>query len=171
MRPVAMDMASDNSLSAHCLDGGVGLTPMAFAHPGRFSPAEAACVGYLHIYTMALRMGSRAVGDAVLRGNVSWQCGQCTSKHPRDGPNSTMCCRRHGFALECRNPRGWVAKAGNYFGRWAYHLFESINGATFERNHPIESSDLAVSALYRRALGLEPSGSLEAQCRRGCLGK
>lgn len=39
-------------------------------------------------------------------------------------------------------------------GRWAYHLFESINGDTFERNSPIEHSDLAVAALYRRALGI-----------------
>ena len=66
-----------------------------------------------------------------------------------------LCCRRRGHTHECRNARGFVARAGNFYGRWAYHLFESVNGGIFSRHEPIEHSHLAVAALYRRALGLD----------------
>lgn len=262
MRPIAMQMASTLDLSVHCLGTKEGLTPMAYAHTGHYTAAEAACVSYLHIYTTPLRVGAgnwrrelkkleRAAAAAATRehsrasakgrysdrrggkggglggkgGGVggkgganavagglasdgvaggaggpggpggpggagllrphhssmpdgylgdfshgslsgwnaseqshlypySWFCGRCVSHSRREGPNSTMCCRRRGTNLECKNAGGYWAKAGNMFGRWAYHLFESINGDIFEASHPIEHSDLAVAALYRRALAI-----------------
>ena len=176
MRPAAMALAAEIALSVHCLGHFEGLTPMAFAHPERFTPAEAGCLGYLHIYTAPYRAnivrggGGRRLGeDASAPPRASTQggdpdddlsragffCGKCVSHHPREGPNSTLCCRRRGNALECRNSRGHYAKAGNFFNRVAYHLFESINGAELTRNEPVEKSDLAVATLYQRALGLE----------------
>ena len=170
-----MAMAAENQLSAYCLGHHEGLTPMAFARLGHYTTTEAGCVNYLHIYTNALRVGSalevgaakplpvntssglsgssrdRAVGT----GTRSWLCGTCLSNYPREGPNATLCCRQHLKTLECRNTRGFVTKSGNFFGRWAYHLFESVNGETFARHEPIEASDLAVAALYRRALALD----------------
>ena len=170
MRPIAMSLAAENQLSVHCLGHHDGLTPMAFAHPMHFTVAEAACVSWLHIYSNPLRVGAGvstnlAKNSKLHEGSPShavsntgastvWSCGLCESHHPREGPNSTLCCRRRANTLECRNDKGHVAKAGNFFGRWAYHLFESVNGATFQQHEPIESSDLAVAALYRRALGL-----------------
>ena len=171
MRPIAMELASQNELSAHCLGHHEGLNPMAFAHPAQFTVAEASCVNFLHIYTNALKVGSgppparvgsvasvkqQKLSSGFTNGvSTSWFCGPCLSNHPREGPNSTLCCRRRGNALECRNAKGFVAKAGNFFGRWAYHLFQSVNGDEFEKHEPIETSDLAVGALYRRALGME----------------
>jgi hypothetical protein len=47
-----------------------------------------------------------------------------------------------------------MANSAHFFGRIAYHLFDSINSDRFERYSPIEEANLTVSALYRRALGL-----------------
>ena len=68
-----------------------------------------------------------------------------------------ICCSRfgeHDQHLECRNGRGGRALALKFFIRPAYHLFESINGATFAAVGKIEESNLTVAPLYRRALGL-----------------
>ena len=196
MRPLAMQMAADLRLSVHCLGTKEGLTPMAYAHAAQYSTAQTACVSFLHIYNLPLRVGSvlwrvgrrkAAAGAATARSApwissrprgpeddgdfhfgaiawntselrpsypYSWFCGECITKSKREGPNSTMCCRRRGVNLECRNQKGYYARAGNFFGRWAYHLFESINGARFDKHSMIEHSDLAIAALYRRALGM-----------------
>ena len=61
MRPVAMELAAESTLSAHCLGHYEGLTPMAFAHPAHFTLAEQACVNWLHVYTTPLHVGSSAL--------------------------------------------------------------------------------------------------------------
>jgi hypothetical protein len=161
LRPVATAMAAEATLSVHCLGHNDGLTPMAFAHRN-FTVTEKLCVGFLRIYTAALRVGlaipTLGAGSGHATASNEWACGRCRSRNLMHGPNSTLCCRRRGKNLECRNPHGKTAKAANFFGRWAYHLFESINGNTFIRTEPIERSDLAVAALYRRALGLDRDG-------------
>jgi hypothetical protein len=179
MRPVAMEMVSDMTLSAHCLGMREGPTPHAYAHAARFTPTEASCVNYLHVYTNPLGVGYRLRGQSEaqqqraqqlqqrlrrrtgLNGSEvgGWFCGDCISYRASDGPNATMCCRRVRRSLQCRNARGYITNADNFFNRWAYHLFESVNGKIFSQhalaaNGKIEDADLAVSALYRKALGL-----------------
>lgn len=153
VRPVAMELAGTFALSFHCLSGlRQGLTPMAYTPQSRFTVTEGTCLNWLHIYTAALNVSaglhSRSTGD--------FACGKCISQHPRNGPNSTLCCRRRASHLECRNPRGHRTTSTNFFTRLAYHLFDSINGPTFSQHREIENSNLAIAALYRRALSLGP---------------
>ena len=159
VRPIATKLATEMSFSAYCMGFKEGLTPMGFAHASQFTPAESTCLNYLHIYTTPLTIRPGEKRRVVFDQNASdaaelWSCATCVSHHVNHGPNSTLCCRRRGVHLTCKNPRGYVANAGFFFNRLAYHLFESINGPEFERHPRIEDSNLTVSMLYRRAFGM-----------------
>lgn len=164
VHPVATELAHKEGLSMHCLDDTLSLTPMCFASPAHFSGTEAACINYLHIHTAPLGhtpLASSWPRQRLQKRGDGWNCGECFHTLPRRRrggerkPNATiMCFRRKGDHLECRNQRNKRARAEHYFSRLAYHLFGSVNGATFAKFDQIESSPLAVAALYRRALSL-----------------
>lgn len=147
MRPIAQRLAMSLDLSLRCFDGKESFAPGAIARPHLFTVAEQSCLNHLHIYAAAAGLGNRSNGAH----STSWHCGLCRTKDLRTGPNATLCCRRRGGQLECRNALGHRAPAVNFFGRIAYHLFESVNGPLFESHAKIENANLVVSLLYRRA--------------------
>jgi len=135
VRPIAEDLAVNDSFSAYCFFGSESLTPWAGTRPGYWTALEESCVNQFHL--------SRSVVGG---------CYSCSNTDFDRHNAATICCERHGHDLVCRNARGARAIAVKFFSRVAYHLFESINGPTFAALGAIERSNLSVAHLYRRAL-------------------
>ena len=89
--------------------------------------------------------------------------------------NASASCARHGLDLVCssggheailhgrtRRVGPVVVSSRNFFGRIAYHLFESIYGTLFASYASIETSELVAAPLYRRALHAVPQAARPA---------
>ena len=144
IRPIAIELAVNLSLSSYCFQGLDTFAPFAGFRPGHFTTLEESCVNQFHLPTTVLGGCRACSNDAYV-----------TRAHPQK--LAAICCQRRGLDLVCHNNRGGRALALRFFDRVAYHLFESINGGSFAAVAPggrIEDSNLSVAPLYRRALGL-----------------
>lgn len=118
----------------------------SWATPTRLDKALVKATGQFGLPVLRLGCANMSVDDMLGKGNIS-------------GVNArvSICCTRRGDDLIMRfQGSAALAKRGGrlpgYFSRMAYHLFESINGATLVRYPRPESSSLLVGALYRAAL-------------------
>ena len=66
--------------------------------------------------------------------------------------SSPLHCARSGDDLRCHQDKGHVAVSQNFYGRVAYHLFESIYGSLLAATPRVEASQSVFGSLYRLAL-------------------
>ena len=168
MSPISKRYAAEGRLSVYCHAGAESFTPHVASNSYK-------CTNIFHLES--LQLASRRETDQMLptRPGVDLGGAQHVGQHgrahrhhrhsDREGmpafwlaadklgcSTSDLRCSRNGDDLRCTQHGGRVAVSYAFYGRLAYHLFESIYGTMYASIPRIEASQTVFGSLYRIAM-------------------